>query len=161
MISHKRHSIRNGRLARKGIEPPTDWNDLTQVKRVIKAECGADCNAAIYEGVEVGGKHYSLTGYDQTEMLVQLQAIKEGATGVPYHADGELCRIFTAVEFEEVAAAAARHIFYHRTYCNHLNAWIKRAGIKEIESIKYGAELPQDLKESMEALIQAAAGETE
>jgi hypothetical protein len=143
-----------------GITPPDDWTDVKKVRPVKQLEMGAACTEAIYAGIEVDGKRYALTAYDQTQIMGQLSAVQQGATAVPYHADGELCRMFTAAEFTEVANAAIAHIFWHRTYCNHLNAWIKRGKLKEISGIKYGAELPADLAENMAALIAAAGGDT-
>lgn len=157
-IKHKPDSIRNRRLLNMGIEPPANWNSVVQVRAVRKQEIGAACTAAIYAGIEVDGKLYSLTEHDQTEIMAQLQMIKEGAAAVPYHADGELCRMYAAAEFGAVASAATAHVFYHRTYCNHLNEWIKRATIKQLDGITYGAELPADLAESMAAIIAAAGG---
>lgn len=159
-VTHRVDSIRDRRLINAGITPPTDWNDLAQVRAVVKQEAGLACTAAIYAGVEVGGKKYSLTEHDQTELMAQLQTVKEGAAAVPYHADGELCRMYPAPEFLELAQSAMAHVFYHRTYCNHLNAWIKRATLKQLASITYGAELPKDLAESMAAILAAAAGES-
>ena len=158
MIQHKKDSIRGMRLERLGIQPPSDWNDVEQVRAVKKQEIGAECSAAIYAGVDVGGSHYSLTEHDQTELLAQAQAVKEGAAAVPYHADGELCRMYPAEEFTALAQAATAHVFKHRTYCNHLNAWIRRAALEELQGITYGAELPADLAENMAAIIQAAGG---
>lgn len=91
--------------------------------------------------------------------MAQFQTVKEGAKEVPYHADGELCRMYTAEEFTALTQAATAHVFYHRTYCNHLNAWIKRAGLDEIPAIVYGADLPADLAASMAALIEKAGGD--
>ena len=84
--------------------------------------------------------------------------MKEGAQAVPYHADGELCRMYTAAEFSALAQAATAHVFYHRTYCNHVNAWIARAGLDELAAIEYGAELPADLAASMARIMQEAGG---
>lgn len=159
-VEHKKDSIRDIRLRQMGITPPEDWNDVEQVRSVIKQEIGIACTAAIYAGVEVAGKRYSLTEHDQTELMAQLQTIKEGAAAVPYHADGELCRMYPAGEFAIVAKAATEHVFYHRTYCNHLNAWINRAALKELHTIAYGAELPKDLAESMAAILTAAGGDS-
>jgi hypothetical protein len=139
-----------------GITPPDDWTDVKQVRIVIKLKMGVACTEAIYAGVEVDGKHYSLTAYDQAQIMGQLSAVQQGATHVPYHADGELCRMFTAEEFLAVANAAMAHIFWHRTYCNHLNAWIKRGTLKQISGMAYGVELPADLAESMAALLATA-----
>ena len=157
-VQHREDSIRNIRLERAGITPPTDWNDVEQVRAAAKAEIGAACSAAIYAGVTVGGKHYSLTEHDQTELMAQFDTVKSGAAAVPYHADGELCRMFPAAEFTAVATAAVNHVFYHRTYCNHVNAWIKRATLAELPAITYGAELPADLAASMAAIIEATGG---
>ena len=95
-VQHRKDSIRVMRLERLGIQPPSDWNNVEQVRAVKKQEIGAECSAAIYAGVDVGGSHYSLTEHDQTELLAQAQAVKEGAAAVPYHADGELCRMYPA-----------------------------------------------------------------
>ena len=158
MLNYRKDSVREIRMKQKGITPPKDWNSVEQVRAVKKQEIGAECSAAIYAGVDVGGSHYSLTEHDQTELLAQAQAVKEGAAAVPYHADGELCRMYPAEEFTALAQAATAHVFYHRTYCNHVNAWIARADLAELDSIKYGAELPADLAKSMAAIIAAAGG---
>ena len=135
-----------------------DWNDVEQVRRAKKEEIGLACSAAIYAGIDVNGSHYSLTEHDQTELMAQLTTVKEGAAAVPYHADGELCRMFTAEEFTALATAATAHVFYHRTYCNHVNAWIKRADLAELDSISYGVQLPADLAASMAEIVEAAGG---
>ena len=158
-VEHKTHSVRGRQLQSAGITPPEDWNDIAQVRAVVKREIGAACTAVIYAGVEVAGKRYSLTEHDQTELMAQLQSVKEGAAAIPYHADGELCRLYTAEEFAAVAQAAMAHIFYNRTYCNHLNAWIKRATLKQLATIKYGTELPKDLADAMGVILAAAGGE--
>ncbi len=126
-----------------------------EASRLAKlAEMGAACTSAIYAGVTVGEAHYSLTEHDQIELMGQQSAVLAGAAEVPYHADGELCRMYPAAEFLDVADAAVRHIFYHRTYCNHLNAWVKRAGTaEELDGITYGAALPEDLAGSMGVLM--------
>lgn len=157
-VKHKEDSIRNLRLVRLGIKPPDDWTDIAQVREAKKEEIGLACSAAIYAGIDVGGKHFSLTEHDQTEIMAQYTFVKEGAEAVPYHADGELCRMFTAEEFTAISEAATAHIFYHRTYCNHVNAWIARTGLDDLEAITYGAELPADLAASMAAIIEAAGG---
>ena len=158
-IQHREDSIRDMKLERLGVTPPQDWNDVEQVRAAKKAEIGLACSAAIYAGIDVGGAHYSLTEHDQTELMAQFQTVKAGAEEVPYHADGELCRMYTAEEFTALSQTATAHVFYHRTYCNHLNAWIKRDGLDEIPAIVYGADLPADLAASMAALIEKAGGD--
>ena len=131
---------------------------LDELKATKKEEIGAACTADIYAGVDVGGSHYSLTEHDQMEIMAQFTAVKDGAAAVPYHADGELCRMYPADEFTALARAATAHVFYHRTYCNHVNAWIARAEAEELDGIIYGAELPEDLAASMAAILEAGGG---
>lgn len=152
-------SIKKLRLEKAGIIPPKDWGDVAQVREVKRQEVGAACSAAIYAGINIGGFHYSLTEHDQTEIMAQYTMVKEGAVAVPYHADGELCRMYPAEEFTVLAQRATAHIFYHRTYCNHLNAWIKRAKLEALGDIVYGVELPKDLSDSMAAILAAAGGQ--
>jgi len=122
------------------------------------SEVGEACSAIIYAGIEIGGSKFGLETYDQIELIAQLASVQQGAPAVPWHPDGELCRLFPATEFVDMANAAMAHIFYHRTYCNHLNFWIKRATREELEAIFYGAELPEDLAASMMELIAAVGG---
>lgn len=132
---------------------------LDQMRQEKLAVVGRMCQNTIYAGVEVGGRHYSLSEHDQIELMGQSDAIKQGVVSVPYHADGELCRLYTAEEFSEIATAATAHIFYHRTYCNHLNAWIRRSTtVDEVSGIAYTgniADLPSDLAANIQGLLTA------
>ena len=67
--------------------------------------------------------------------------------------------IYAGIDVGGAHYSLTEHDFYHRTYCNHLNAWIKRAGLDEIPAIVYGADLPADLAASMAALIEKAGGD--
>ena len=133
-------------------------------KRAAKtAAMSAACNAAITAGMDVtttqGTEHFSLQETDQINLTAAVTAVQQGAAGYPYHADGELCRMFTAAEIGAVGEASIAHKLYHTTYCNHLFAWIRRASAAELAGITYGAELPEDLAASMQALL-AQAGST-
>ena len=137
-------------------------------KRAAKhAEISAASEAAIYAGMDVettqGTEHFSLTEKDQINLTTAKNAVDKGAAAYPYHADGEMCRIFTAAEINAVGQASIAHKIYHTTYCNHLFEWIRRADAAELAGITYGAELPDDLAAHMqEILTQAGAvAETE
>ena len=154
-------SVRDLKLQSSGVTPPRDWGDAEQVRAAKLQEIGLACTAAIYAGIEVEDAHYSLTEHDQTELMAQNAAIAAGAQAVPYHADGQLCRMYPAEEFAALAQAATAHVFYHRTYCNHLNAWVRRTELPELAGIAYGAELPEDLAEHMAGVLAAAGGKTD
>ena len=134
-------------------------------KRAAKtAEMSAACNAAITAGMDVtttqGTEHFSLQETDQINLTAAVTAVQQGAAGYPYHADGELCRMFSAAEIGAVGEASIAHKLYHTTYCNHLFAWIRRATAAELAGITYGAELPEDLAASMQALLTQAGRTT-
>ena len=99
--------------------------------------------------------------------LVLVQKIADPSTGEKTDQiqnyklkDGELCRMFTAAEIGAVGQASIAHKLYHTTYCNHLFAWIRRATASELAGITYGAELPEDLAASMQALLTQAGSTT-
>ena len=138
--------------------------NIADLRAAKTAEMSAACNAAITAGLDVtttqGTEHFSLQETDQINLTAAVTAVQQGAAGYPYHADGELCRMFTAAEIGAVGQASIAHKLYHTTYCNHLFAWIRRATASELTGITYGAELPDDLAASMQALLTQAGSTT-
>lgn len=128
------------------------------------AEISAASEAAIKAGMDVettqGTEHFSLEETDQINLKTATDDVKAGAAFYPYHADGELCRIFTAAEINAIGEASKAHKLYHTTYCNHLFDWIRRADAAELAGITYGAELPDDLAAHMQALLTQAGSTT-
>lgn len=123
------------------------------------------CRKAIVEGCWVeladgSSKHFALTEADQINLNVALEAVKAGAEGYPYHADGELCCVFSAADINTVAAAAVAHKLYHTTYFNHAKQWATRAKTAdELAGIHYGAQLPEDLAANMAKVIASVSGQ--
>lgn len=149
-----------------------EWEELHRDSRpidIIRAEKLAElseaCNAAITAGMDVettqGTEHFSLQETDQINLTTALSAVQSGAAGYPYHADGQLCRLFTAAEIQAIASASVRHKLYHTTLCNHLLTWARRAETKEeLSGITYSADgMPEDLAANMAAVLAAAAGD--
>ena len=138
---------------------------LDEIRADKLAELSASCNAAITDGMDVettqGTEHFSLKETDQINLTTALSAVQSGAAGYPYHADGQLCRLFTAAEIQAIAAASVRHKLYHTTLCNHLLTWARRAETKEeLAGITYAADgLPEDLAANMAAVLEASAGD--
>lgn len=136
--------------------------NIADLRAAKTAAMSAACNAAITAGMDVtttqGTEHFSLTEKDQINLTTAKNAVDKGAAAYPYHADGEMCRIFTAAEINAIGQASIAHKIYHTTYCNHLFEWIRRADAAELAGITYGAELPDDLAAHMqEILTQAGA----
>ena len=136
------------------VEEPDD-RTLDEIRADKLAELSNACNASITAGVDVettqGTEHFSLQETDQINLTTALSAIQNGSVSYPYHADGQLCRLFSAKEIQDIAEASVKHKLYHTTLCNHLMTWVRRVeDKKELANIKYSIEnLPQDLKQNM------------
>lgn len=147
------------------IEDVPDDRPLDVIRADKLAELSASCNAAITAGMDVettqGTEHFSLQETDQINLTTALSAVQSGAAGYPYHADGQLCRLFTAAEIQSIAAASVKHKLYHTTLCNHLLTWARLAETREeLSGITYAADgMPEDLAANMAAVLAASAGD--
>lgn len=136
--------------------------ELEQLLPAKLEELSAACYAAIIAGCTVTlsdetEEHFALEETDQINLTAALAAVEQGAAGYPYHADGNLCRLYTAADITLIAKAATAHKLYHTTYCNHLNTWARRAKTgDELAGIFYGAALPEDLAANMAEVISNA-----
>ena len=150
----------NGEVIVENVE---DNRPLDAIKADKEQEISLACNQAIIVGMDVetskGLEHFSLQETDQINLTTATNAIQQGLTEYPYHADGQLCRMFTAEEILSIANAATKHKLYHTTLCNHLLTWIRRAETKEeLDSIIYSEEvLPEDLAANMVYILSLSS----
>lgn len=140
----------------------TQPDPLDAARAAKEAELSDACNAAIVAGMDVttaqGSEHFSLQETDQINLTTAYNAVLSGAAAYPYHADGQLCRMFTAEEITAISNASIAHKMYQTTLCNHLLTWARRAETQaELDSITYTAEgLPDDLAANMAQVLAAA-----
>lgn len=143
-----------------------DADRLPAVKAAKEKELSNACNAAIVAGMDVetsrGTEHFSLQETDQINLTAAYNAILSGSASYPYHADGQLCRMFTAEEITALSNASISHKLYHTTLCNHLLTWARRAETaEELRGIAYSADgLPEDLAANMAQVLAASAAIT-
>ena len=142
--------------------PAPNAKTLEELRADKETEISDACNAAIVAGMDVetsqGTEHFALQETDQINLTTAYNAVLSGATSYPYHADGQLCRMFTAEEITAISAASISHKLYHTTLCNHLLTWVRRAETaEEVGSITYSADnLPDDLAANMAQVLAAA-----
>ena len=125
---------------------------MEQIRAAKIAEISNRCENTIYEGVDVeltdgSVVHISLTEKDQINLFRKQHQISAGATQLEYHADGELCKYYSAVDMTKMIDAAMKFVQFNTIYCNSMFAWIK--GVEtttEIEAIKYGEQIPDRYK---------------
>lgn len=101
--------------------------------------------------------HFSLDTQDQLN-LISLGAMAQTQDSIPYHADGEECKFYTAAEINAIVAAATAHKVYHTTYYNALKNYINALEtIEEIGAITYGVEIPEEYQtDVLKALLNEA-----
>lgn len=134
---------------------------LESARTEKEAELSTACNQAITAGMDVtttqGTEHFSLQETDQINLTTAYNAVMSGAEKYPYHADGKLCRMFSADEIKDISDASIKHKMYHTTLCNHLLTWARRAETEEeLDGITYTEDgLPEDLAKNMAQIMAA------
>ena len=148
-----------GSVLRLTNEPvPTETpvtHDLNQeIEKKVK-EMSEACHRAITKGVDVGGAHYSLNLEDQLNLMNLQGMVSAGNEYVPYHADGEECRMYTAEEFTNIAQIATTWKLFHESYFNSLRGYINSLEeVRDIWEVNYGIEIPVEYEtEVLQALI--------
>lgn len=140
---------------------PIDTSTLAGAQKAKIRELSNDCHAAIYAGADAatskGTEHFSLTDNDQINLSNLMEQVKGGAAQVPYHSDGQLCRMFTAAEMTAVYQAAVQYIAYNTTLCNHLLTWVRRCtAVADVNAITYTSVLPDDLQQNLNTILGGA-----
>jgi len=141
------------------IEDPTA-NSTIIAKKLN--ELSAKCEETITDGVDVTladgtTEHFSLEANDQVNIDNIFNAVVLGATEYPYHADGAACKMYSAADIVTIYVTAKTLVTYHTTYFNALKQWVNRlTDAGEVQAINYGDELPDDLAESMNAILANA-----
>lgn len=147
--------------------PPTEAEQL-ETLRAEKLKAASDaCEQTICAGIDVTfsdgtQEHFSLQPNDQTNIDGIFSAVTLGVTSYPYHADGELCKMYSASDIVKLYVAAKGHVTQQTTYNNAMRQWIKReTSLDTLKSITYGSELPDDLKTDVADILQKAQKQVE
>lgn len=147
--------------------PPEDVEaaELLTFVRARKIEqMSQSCNDAIVSGVDVvlsdgNTHHFSLTIEDQLNLISLQGMLSSGAEAVPYHADGEECRYYSADDFTAVATAATNWKLYNESYFNSLRAYIQSMDtMAELLAVEYGIEVPLEYQTDVLRQIMSQMG---
>lgn len=137
------------------LDGTTDGEDSTQLTVEKNKKITEMCSASqftITNGVDYNEKHFSLNTYDQIN-LTTLGALAQQGQSVPYHADGELCTVFTAEEMLGLITVATNWIVYHTTYFNLLKHQIDdMTSIDDVRNCYYGMELTGVYKQILDGI---------
>ena len=133
---------------------------INEVISQKKSELSAECEKTIVAGVDVGDAHYSLTIEDQANILAWM-AVAQTGKAVPYHQDGQPCRIYSSEEFMEVANAAVAFKTAQTTYCNLLMRQVEAmTDVDEVKAVKYGVtQLEGEYAEQYQVIMASLVGD--
>lgn len=181
--SNLRCAYMNSAISRAKLQeelPEDKWNDLIAVwgdkptvedpvitepsledmKADLIKRMSNECNKAILNGVDLllpDGETYHFSMEIEDQLKIQALALKvaNGETELPYHADGELCRFFTAEEILMLNQAMENLVTYETTYFNSLKTYINSIeNTDDLNTVNYGMEIPEDYQsEVYKALI--------
>ncbi len=117
---------------------PTD-----SIKAEKIAEIKKDCEEYIYAGTSVtytdgNTEHFTYNLADQSNISEMFTAIMAGATEYPYHADGEICKIYTKEQIVTIYGTLSLFKTEATTYHNSLKAQINAmTDASAISAIKF------------------------
>lgn len=136
----------------------SDDNDLlSQAKQRKINEVSLTSQSMIINGVEFNGKRYRLNTTDQINMSA-LSAMAQMGNKVPYHADGEICRIFEPEEMVQLAQTATSWIVYHTTYFNLLKHQIlEYDNLEDVEKVYYGIKLKDEYQQIINTIVSSGS----
>ena len=122
------------------------------------AEISTACNSAIMVGVDYGDRHFSYDNDDQKNISNAVQLAMATNLGVPYHADGESCEIFSRDDIVAIYVAEETNLTHNVTYHNQLKLYVQTLStVDEINAIKYGeTALVGQYKTTYEAMMAQA-----
>lgn len=130
-----------------------DSDLLTQAKQRKINEVSLISQSMIINGVEYGGKRYRLNTTDQINISA-LSAMAQLGNKVPYHADGEICRIFEPEEMLALTKTATSWVVYHTTYFNLLKHQIlEYDNIDDVNKVYYGIELKDEYQKIINTIV--------
>lgn len=134
---------------------------LDEFREYYKSQIGKECREKIETGVDVetskGVQHFSYNSDDQSNikdliittilsLLLQIILGKEPSEiHLPYHADKNLCTIYSSEDILKAYMMLSANKTYHTTYCNILNNMLYNAtDMESIKNITYGMEITDE-----------------
>lgn len=143
---------------------PNEEATVEYVKNTKLNEISSICNKVIIGGFDIvlsDGEthHFSLTTQDQLNLTTLSAMVQSGETEIPYHADGELCKFYSAEDTSTIVSAATAFKTYQVTYHNALRLYVQSLNtIEEINDVTYGIDIPEDYQSDVLKALTAKKG---
>jgi len=105
------------------------------------------CNTIITNGFDAelsDGEthHFSLTTQDQLNLITLSTMLAGGETAIPYHADDELCKFYSAQDITAIINAATAFKTYQVSYFNALRAYVESmTDMAAVSAVEYQSDV--------------------
>lgn len=143
---------------------PIEEITVEYMKNIKISEMNNTCNKVITNGFDTvlsDGEphHFSLTTQDQLNLITLSTLVENGETAIPYHADGELCKFYSAEDIGAIITMATSFKTYHVSYFNALRAYIESLDtIESIRAITYGTPIPEEYQSEVLKVLYSQIG---
>ena len=122
-------AVWNGEVWHIEALPEPEPASVDSIKAEKIAEIKKDCEDYIYAGTSVtysdgATEHFTYNLADQSNISEMFTAVMAGATEYPYHADGEICKIYTKEQIVAIYGTLSLFKTEVTTYHNSLKAQV-------------------------------------
>lgn len=139
------------------------FKTVEEAKPAKIAEIKQVCESYIYAGTDVTysdgtTEHFTYTLADQSNISEMFTAIMAGATEFPYHADGEICKVYSKAQIVAIYGTLSLFKANITTYHNSLKAQVNAmTDADEINAVKFGeTELIGDYLDNYNTMMTSA-----
>lgn len=139
------------------------FKTVEEAKPAKIAEIKQVCESYIYAGTDVTysdgtTEHFTYTLADQSNISEMFTAIMAGATEFPYHADGEICKVYSKAQIVAIYGTLSLFKANITTYHNSLKAQVNAmTDADEINAVKFGeTELIGDYLDNYNTMMASA-----
>lgn len=125
---------------------------MAQLKSDKLNDISKRCEQSIMQGFDIVlsdgiQHHFSLKLTDQLKISKLNDKAVSGESFLPYHADDEPCKIYTAEDIIAINHQMECIIEYHTTYFNSLKIYINNMTDKnDIINLQYGDDIPENFQ---------------
>lgn len=141
--------------------------DVQEEMSKKEGELSDACNSIISAGTVVtlsdkSIKQFSYSIEDQANVSEMFNAILMGATSYPYHANGESCMMYSAIDIMAIYSTLSSLKTAQITYFNQLRQYLRTLKtVPTVRAVSYGQQLEGTYLETYTTLLTQAAAEME
>lgn len=142
-------------------------SDVQEEMSKKEEELSNACNSIISSGTvvtlsDLSIKQFSYSIEDQANVSEMFNAVLMGASSYPYHANGESCMMYSAIDIMAIYSTLSSLKTAQITYFNQLRQYLRTlTTVPAVRTVSYGQQLEGIYLETYTTLLTQAAAEME